>query len=184
MTDKTQNLPTMGGTWRDTASALARGTLGAIPVVGSILGEVIGLLIPNQRIERVEAYLAILAERLRALDADALRKRLEDPQTIDLFEEGVVQSLRAISDERKAYIAAIVANGISGQDKDRIEAKRLLKLLAEIDDDQLVILTSYLHRHHGDAAFRPRHKAVLEPVRAHLDSSRDELDAGAMHELA
>lgn len=185
MSDKSEDLPALGGTWRDAAAAvLVKGGLGAIPVVGPIVAEVVGLIIPNQRLARIEAYLMLLGKRLQAQDPSALRARFNDPDTVDLFEEGVVQSLRAISGERKAYIAAIVASGISGEARDRIEAKRLLKLLAAIDDDQVVILTSHLHRHRHDDDFWKRHEAVLEPEPVHLGSSQDELDASALHELA
>ena len=68
-----------------------------------------------------------------------------------------------MSDERKAYIASIVANGLSGEEKDRLETKRLLSLLREIDDDQVIILTSYLQRHWNDEEFCERHDAVLAP---------------------
>jgi hypothetical protein len=176
--------PALGGTWGDTATALVKGSIGAIPVAGSILAEVVGLVIPNQRISRIERYLKFLSERLGGIEKDALRAKFEDPQRVDLFEEGVVQSVRAISDERKRYIARLVAEGISGDEKQRIESKRLMELLEEVDDDQIVILTSYLSRHHDDDAFREKHAAVLAPVLAHMQSTREELDASTIHDLA
>jgi hypothetical protein len=135
-------------------------------------------------VERLEAYLTRLSERLNHQEEEVLRQRLRDPESIDLFEEGAVQSVRAISDERKDYIASIVANGLSGDDKDRLQAKRLLKLLAQIDDDQIIILASYLRKNDQDNAFRNRHKNILTPVRAHLDSDQSEVEAEALYELA
>lgn len=127
--------PPLGGTWMDTSAALAKGGIGAIPIVGSILGEVVGLIIPNQRMDRIEAYLRHLSDRLASADAESLRAKFDDPEVVDLFEEGAVQSVRALSEERRAYITQLVANGITGDEKARIEAKRLLNLLEQIDDD-------------------------------------------------
>jgi len=155
-----------------------------VPVVGSILGEVVGLIIPNQRLDRIEAYLRILGQRLEKVDSESLSEHLRDPEHIDLFEEGAVQALRAVSDERKEYIASIVANGLSGNEQDCLRAKRLLKLLAEVDDGQIIVLASYLHKNIEDDAFRERHKAVLDPVATHAASTQEETEAAALHEIA
>jgi len=179
-----KQLPVLGGTWKDVAGAVAKGAIGAIPLVGSILGEVVGLMIPNQRLDRIEAYLRLLGERLDGENPDDLRDRLRDPEHIDLFEEGAVQSLRAVSDARKAYIASIVSEGLSGDEKDCLQAKRLLKLLAQVDDDQIIILASHLREHYWDDEFRERHKAVLGPVSRHLGASREERNAAAFYDLA
>lgn len=175
--------PPLGGTWMDTSAALAKGGIGAIPIVGSILGEVVGLIIPNQRMDRIEAYLRHLSDRLASADAESLRAKFDDPEVVDLFEEGAVQSVRALSEERRAYITQLVANGITGDEKARIEAKRLLNLLEQIDDDQIIILTSYLHRHRNDDEWRQKHATILKPVLAHLQSSQIDLDAHTLQEL-
>lgn len=183
MTGGDNTPPPLGGTWKDTGAALVKGGIGAIPVVGSILGEVVGLIIPNQRMNRIEAYLRHLSDRLASADAESLRSKFDDPEVVDLFEEGAVQSVRALSEERRAYITQLVANGITGDEKARIEAKRLLNLLEQIDDDQIIIMASYLDRHDDDNEWRQKHAAILEPVRAHLQSSQDELDAHTLQEL-
>jgi hypothetical protein len=65
-----------------------------------------------------------------------------------------------------------------------LQAKRLLRLLAEIDDGQIIVLASYLHKNHEDDAFRERHKDILDPVPVHSGSDQDEIDTAALHELA
>ena len=184
MAEKTKNLPASGGRWSEADAALLKGALGTIPVVGSILSEVVGLIIPSQRQARIEAYLALLDQRLRYLEPDSLRHRFQDPETVDLFEEGAVQSLRALSDERKAHIATIVANGISGEAKGRIEAKRLLKLLAQIDDDQVVILMSYLDQYREDREFSKRHENLLAPRYVFIGAEQSQVNDAAIHDLA
>jgi hypothetical protein len=183
--DQIEDNPPLGVTWRDQAIALTKGGLGAIPFVGALLGEIVGSVIPEQRLQRIEAFLVHLANRLDAQEIENLKQRLqEEPETADLLEEGITQSVRAISDVRKQYIAQLVANGISGKDKSRIEAKRMIKLLAQIDDDQVIILTSYLSRHHDDEGFRNKHEALMTPVAAVIGSDQETLDAEALYELA
>jgi len=161
-----------------------KGVLGMIPGVGGLLAEVASQFIPQQRLERLEAYGRHLTARLDDMDEAKLREKLEDPERVDLFEEGAMQSVRALSPERQDYIASIVARGITGDDKARIEAKRMLKLLREIDDDQMIILVGKLHRNERDHSFHERHSEILEPPRVHLGSERGELDKQALFELA
>jgi hypothetical protein len=143
-----------------------------------------GLIIPNQRLDRIEAYLRLLGERLEKENADSLGENLRDPERIDLFEEGAVQSLRAVSDERKVYIASIVANGLSGDEKDIIQAKRLLRLLSEIDDIQIILLVYQLSTRSSDPSFLERHISVLKPVTTNEASTQDEVEAEVLHNLA
>lgn len=161
-----------------------KGGLGIIPGVGGLLAEVAGQFIPQQRIERLEDYARHLSQRLDQTDERLLREKLEDPERIDLFEEGALQSARALSPERQDYIASVVARGITGDEKMRIEAKRMLKLLREIDDDQIIILAGKLRRNEGDQDYQERHAAIITPPRVHLDSPRGELDKDALFELA
>jgi hypothetical protein len=176
--------PVLGATHRDRAVALFQGALGGIPFVGSIIAEVVGQLIPEQRMERLEAYARLLGERLPNVEQDDLRNRFRDPENIDLFEEGAVQAARALSEERRAYLAAVVARGISGDERVRLEAKRLLALLREIDDSQVICLASHLSKNWGDEEFRKRHQLVLEPNVATLRSDQATVDAGALKDAA
>ena len=92
--------------------------------------------------------------------------------------------MRALSDDRKRYIAELVANGISGDEKDAIEAKRLLRILEQIDDDQVIVLCSYLLKYRDDDEFHNKHESVLKPIRASVNSQQDERDEGTMWELS
>ncbi|MBC7286374.1 hypothetical protein [Hoeflea sp.] len=166
------------------AAVSLKGALGAVPLIGSLLAEIAGQFIPQQRVERIEDFMRYLDARIDGLDAEALRERLADPERLDLFEEGVVQSTRALSTSRREYIASIVGNGIGGDDKAKIEAKRMLKLLREVDDDQIIILASKLMRHQRDRAFQERHSAVFDLPRVHMQAGREEFDKAALYELA
>ena len=183
VTDETNGMPPLGGTKRDFAVAVAKGALGAIPFAGALLEEIVGQIIPEQRIERLERYATELNERLEEFAAVFDGEKVKQPESIDLFEEGAIQASRALSNDRIRYIARVVARGMTGDEKDRIEAKRLLALLRTLDDDQIIILTSYLHRHRHDE-FYAKHAAILEPIRAHMSSPQEQHDKETVYQLA
>jgi hypothetical protein len=176
------SLPPLGETMRDKAMGLVKGTIGTLPVAGSILAELVGFVVPNQRIDRLEVYCRHLQVRLDELGAS--RERICEPASVDLFEDGAYQAVRALSEGRKAQIALIVANGISGDDHKRIEAKRILSILQEIDDQQIIVLSSYLHRNYHDNSFQERHRDILIGAQATINSSREEFDQHAVQKAA
>lgn len=53
----------VGGT--DYAVMLTKASIGALPVIGPLMTEVIGSIIPNQRIDRIAELARILDEKLR-----------------------------------------------------------------------------------------------------------------------
>jgi hypothetical protein len=178
--------PPLGKTARDTGIALLKGAVGAIPLAGGIIGEVIGEIIPQQRFQRLEVFVRYLNERFEAFDKTEALARMHDPKNIALFEDGAIQSARALTDGRRERIARIVAYGITGGEKQKIEVRRLLELFAQIDDDQIVILTSFLTRHdrNRDEAFWKRHQVILSPDRPHLNSTNDERETYAIAQMA
>jgi hypothetical protein len=75
--------------------------LGAIPIPGgSFLAELVGVVIPNQRTERIVKTLEALGKRLAQLE-ELVRSRITDENFTDLFEEGLRQAARSLSDERR-----------------------------------------------------------------------------------
>jgi hypothetical protein len=112
-----------------------------VPGIGQALQEVVTALVPNQRTERFEKYLLYLSLELDALkiSLEALKK----PENIDLIEDGAYQAVRALTDERKQYLARAVAKGIASEDQSKLKEKRILGLLSQLDDEQLMILAAY-----------------------------------------
>ena len=45
--------PELGNTSIDIITSLAKGTVGAVPFVGSLVAEIVGNIIPNQRVDRI-----------------------------------------------------------------------------------------------------------------------------------
>lgn len=165
-------------------TAAAKGVAGAVPIAGSLIAEFLGQVIPNQRLERIEAYLRALSDHLKGLGENRAKEIAGQTTSADLFEDGVHSAARALSPERLTYIAKLVADGMRAEESEKAQYKRLLRLLGAIDDDQIVILASYLHKHLHDDEFRERHKSVLEPIAAHIGSDTEELDRETAYQLA
>jgi hypothetical protein len=178
MTDDS-DLPPLGATGQDRTLAIVRGLAGAVPVVGPLIAELIAVVIPDQRTERMEDWLRNLAERLTTLEEKDLRSRLREPENVDLFERGAYQAATTISQERREQIAELVASGIADADRNYIESRRLLRLLGELDDVEIIILAGYLQKN-TTGEYRTRHAAVLQVPAVHYGSSRNEMDAAAV----
>ncbi len=183
MTKDGEGVP-VGPTKTDYIVSALKGLAGAVPVAGTIIGEIIGQVIPNQRVDRLEAFVKSLHDRLEELGQPIKVSQFDSPDKVDLFEDGVLKSSRALSQDRIDYISRIVALGLTGEEKDRIQAKRLLNILDEIDDDQIIILSGYLRKNHDDKEFAKKHAAILRPVPVHLGSDQSEVDEGTLHQLA
>ena len=177
------NLPALGTTNRDRITSAIGALSSEIPMVGSIVAEVITQLIPNQRLERIELYLKYLFRRLEALGSDSLTQKMRNPKQLDLFEEGAFQSARGLSEERLEYISRIVAIGITGEEKEESESRRLLNILGSITDDQIIILASYLHKNQNQE-FQDRHGDVLFTEPATMGASQDVIDQETISKLA
>ncbi len=167
----------------DYAVLIAKGAVGAIPYLGGIASEIIGTLIPNQRIDRIVRLLEKLDVRLGDLESERIRDKLRQPDVIDLIEDSFHQAARALSDERLAYLAALLAGGITDDAISYEETKRLLGILGEINDVEVIILASHHTSRHPqrDPAFWQRHEAALAPRAPHSGSSEKEMDEAAIH---
>lgn len=184
MDESDKELPELGNTPRERSIAIVRGAVGAIPWLGPALTEIINHFIPNQRLDRVEDYLRRLEAKLSSLTRDEILARTSNVDSADILEEGGFQSARATSEDRREQIANVVAFGLTGEEKERIEAKRILKLLRDLDDDQILILTGHLNKNLFDNDFQQRNSHILHGPFVHMQSSRDEMDRATMTELA
>ena len=101
---------------------------------------------------------------------------------VDLFERGAEQAARAVSETRIGHIANVVARGLDGDEQAEIECRRVLQILAELDDDQLIMLAARLQKNSGE--YLERHKAVVIGPLVNLGSDEGEWDRAALHEAA
>ena len=167
----------------DYSVALARGAAGLVPIVGPLLAEIIGVTIPEQRSDRIAKFVRKLDCRLKAVEECLLESKLNDDDFTDLIEEGIRQAARSLSDERRSYIATLIANGLTSDDIDCSESKHLLRILDEISDIEVVWLRLYREPYlGGDEDFKETHEEVLKPVVATLGASQDILAKATLQE--
>ena len=161
----------------DYVTSAAKAALGTVPFIGSFLAELAGTVIPNQRIDRIVKFAQTLERRLSNLEEEFIRAQIFDEQFTDLLEEGLRQSARSLTDERRDYIASVIANSLSSQDIEYIESKHLLRILGEINDVEVVWLRFYVDRIiNSDNDFRERHGNLLRPLATSMSSSQEEFD--------
>lgn len=126
----------------DVTTIVAKGLLGAIPFVGPLAAEIVGTIIPNQRIDRIESILRLLEAKIAEYDRQKVRERIVSPEYVDLMEDGFWQAARALSEERKDYIASLLKNTLTDDELKHIEYKRLMSILDELNDLEILILKS------------------------------------------
>ena len=174
----------IGNTSTDTITSLSKGLLGMCPVIGPLVAELIGNVIPNQRVDRIGRLLQLLEQRLENLEKDFLETRLKELAAFDLLEDAFMQAARATNQERIEHIANVIANGLAEENLQQAEAKRMLWLLGQINDNEVIILRSRLVMSNDeaekDAEFRNNHADLLAPTWTHMDSSEDEFDEAAL----
>lgn len=155
----------------------AKAALGAVPFAGSLLAEIAGTVIPNQRIDRIVRFAMELEKKLADLEQDRVRVHLSDDSFTDLIEEGLHQAARSTTDDRRQHIANIVANSLTSEDISFIESKHLLRLLGEVNDIEVIWLRFFLHpTMSGDEEFRKKHEQLLDPKVATIGSSQTDID--------
>jgi hypothetical protein len=165
----------------DYVSSAAKAMLGMVPFAGSLLAELAGSVIPNQRIDRLSKFAIQLEARLATLDQAFVRAQLLDENFTDLLEDGVRQAARSLSDERRQYLAALLGNGISSDAISFAESKHLLRILGELADVEVIWLRLYLNPEiGGDSEFRTKHDSILKPIVPTMGSGQETIDSYAL----
>lgn len=153
--DENAVVPTKGA---DVTAMLVRSGLGIAPFVGPLLAEIANVMIPNQRVDRLDKYVRALSDKLGAISD---RNEMATPLGIDLFEEGAFQSVRAVTEKRRDYIVSAVAKGLSGDQAAIVDARAILGILKDLDERQIIILASHLPKHGYGSPFYSEHESVL-----------------------
>lgn len=155
----------------DYVTSAAKGILGAVPFAGSLLAELAGTVIPNQRIDRLAKFAEVLEKRLESVEKEFVWAQLKNENFSDLLEEGARQASRSLSDERREYLASLIVNSLSVEDIEFAESKHLLQILGELNDVEIIWLKFYGEAQLGEHdEFREKHSTVLAPVVAVMNS--------------
>lgn len=172
---------------RDRLISAAKSAVGALPFVGTLVGEVIDSVIPKLRIERIVGFLKHLDKRVSGLEeVERLRKNLESKEGLDIFEEGMIQASRAVSEERKERLAHIIAHALSGKKLKYAEARKLLNIYSELTDPEIIWLILYSLKPmcgkgpHSD--WVDKHPDVLKPISRLTGVSQEQHERGALQD--
>lgn len=173
---------------RDHFVSIAKGAAGALPFVGSAVAEIMQSVIPNLRFERVVTFLKTLDEKVGEMDEklNNFENNLQKEQGIDLFEEGIIQASRAVSEERKQRLARLVSRALTEEELKYEEGRKLLNLYRELTDQEIVWLIYYSldpatgQDPHID--WIEKHSEILNPVIRDLSSPREEQERGALQD--
>ena len=167
---------------RDVLAMIGKGVIGAIPFVGPIAAEIVGNVIPNQRIDRLEILLKELESKINPDEQNKFKEKMGTPEGLDLVEDSFIQASRALSPERQKYIAALLINSLTNEDLEHIESKRLLSLLGELNDLEILMLKSFTLRRSDEAynEFWEKHEDTLQSPSAHMRTTQKEIDKHTM----
>lgn len=160
--------------WRDRLVAVTKGAVGAIPLAGGLVAEVVGAVIPGQRADRIAEYLRALSAQVEGMSQKLRDTITSNAEKVDLIEAGGYQAARATSRERMDRIVEAVARGLSEDDAHVIRRKRLLQLLGELDDDELSLLNAYGRSYGG--VDRMAFERINRPDPIHMQSSSVEIE--------
>ena len=161
----------------DYAVAIAKSALGAVPIAGPFLAELAGTVIPRQRADRLADFARGLATNLNTLDQDVLRAKLTNKHFTDLVEEGAREAVRAVSAERREYVAHLVSAGLTEDKVSYVESKHLLRILSKLNDIEIIWLRFYdFPFMSGNHEFRVKHAAVLKPITVTLSCGSEVID--------
>lgn len=176
--------PNVNESKTDVAISVGMATLSLLPFAGPILAEIVGTLIPNQRLDRLARFAEILDEKLAELDEDVLEQKVRTEEFVDLFEDGAFQAARAMSDERRERIASLLKNSLSSDDLEHVQEKQLLSVLGQLNDAELIILRYYGLQSELQEAdqFLELHEETIQGPRVFMRSPQEDVDRGAVHD--
>jgi hypothetical protein len=172
----------------DVAAAAARAIAGACPFIGGVVAEAVNQVIPNQKLERAVEFLRYLDARVAELEENLSRaaERLQSAHGLDLFEEGVIQATRALTEERREQIANLLARSLTQKALKYSESKKLLNLLRELTDPELLFLVFYAEPLHMQSNYHreltQKHPEILRPASRTVGIPQDEIDRGALRD--
>jgi hypothetical protein len=162
------------------AAVAAGQPLGAI-FLTPFVTELFNVLIPNQRQDRIEKLLQKFFSRICNMNEEEIKQKWDTPEFLDIFEDCMNQGIRAISDERLEYLASVLEKSLTEEQLQHHQTKRLLSILAELNDAEIIILQSYGFRNPRESDFRRQHEAIFQYTVIQQGASEEEQEGHAMY---
>lgn len=157
-----------------------KGLIGGCGPLGSLAVELFNVTISERRRERYEKLRILLASKEFNMDYEELKQKFYSPEFADIFEDAIHQAVRALSDERLEYLASILEGSLTEEEIKHLQTKRLLSILGEINDVEIIILQSYELEKQRDKNFKEIHKSIFKYEFVTRKSTQDEREQNAM----
>lgn len=173
---------------RDRLVSVAKAAAGALPFIGTLVGEILDAIVPNLRFERVVSYLKTLEEEVIRIDErmSFFEKHIKTEEGLDIFEEGIIQASRSVSEERKERLARLVARSLSANEMKYEESRKLLNLYRELTDPEIVWLIFYsLNPTIGKGPHTDwveKHSEILNPISREIGAPQEQHERAALQD--
>lgn len=172
----------------DYLTSIAKGVVSSCPLIGPIAAEAIGIIIPQQRLDRVAAFLKELDARVRILDNnfETFSRNARSAEGLEVLEDGLVQAGRSASTDRKERLAHLVACSLTQDELKYAETKKVLNLFRELTDPEVIWLLFYsLNPTLGrgpHSELMEKHTEVLQPVSRAIGAPQEQRDRVALQD--
>lgn len=130
---------------RDKVTSVIKGAFGAIPIAGPIAQEILGAIIPHQRLDRIVKFIEMLDDSISKMKIEVteIYSKINEPVYADFFYKACLNSADSITDDRISYIRNIFVRGIKEVDTEIVRYESLLILLGKLNDIELMYLYRY-----------------------------------------
>ena len=165
-----------------TAGVVAGGPLAAWGA--GLAAELVSVVVPQFKQERYDKWVDELEGRVAALEGAAAQRaqeRVHSPEFADLFEDATRQAVRALSDERSQQLATLLVNSLTDEQMEHARRKRLLELLGQINDVEVLLLQGEALFPGDSHEFYEQHPELF-PEPAYFGSSQEEVDRNIVHD--
>lgn len=148
-----------------------------VPSIGGILSEIFSTVIPNQKTDRIKLFVEVLDLKFSGMEKEYLRLKMKTEKFTDLLEDAIPMAARALTQERREYIANFLVKSISTEDAALLREKKLLNILNQLNDAEIIFLRyKAIQDHEKKGEFYNLHEKVLSPIPTHARSSRQEVE--------
>lgn len=139
------NIADLKANARDFAVSALKASVGIIPTLGPVAQELLGTLIPKQRLDRVVLFITKLSKAVEEAHADVaeIKEKLLSPAYSSLFYKSCVQAADAVNEERVDHIKNLFTKCISSEELEIPKYETLLSLLGKLSDAELLWLKFY-----------------------------------------
>ena len=161
----------------DTLTLVLKSAASIVPYIGAPIAEIIGTVIPNQRLDRIVSFIENLRGKVDDIENKINKRSKTDPSFLDFFEDELLQVGRATTGERINYLSNLLICGINADQADLLAAKQLLRLLGQLNDAEIIWLNYYYIDLYKRKDFIEKNPVILNPIITYQGMSEKDLQA-------